>query len=338
MPRALMTAMLCTALLGCQATNAANDGAAAPKDPVADQAAAKNRVASAAEMQPGAFDSSKAYEHLRQMVLLGPRPAGSEALKQTRAYIKTQMAAVGVAVEEQAWTAQTPIGAVNMVNLVARLPGRRTDRILITGHYDTKIIKTSRFVGASDGASSAAMVMELARALKTRPHEYTYEFVWFDGEEAFCLDWDECGRPGAPDNTYGSRYYVDSAKKSGTLTSVKAMLLLDMVGAKDLKLRKDTEFAAAWLNDIFWNTAKKMGHGSTFIDLNGDVGGDDHEPFAKAGIPTIDLIDLHDYPQWHNAQACCDDLDHVSARSLQIVGDVFLAALPEVEKHLIGGK
>jgi len=332
MPRALMTALLCTALLGCQATNAADDRTATPKDPVAEQAAAAKPAAPAA-----GFDSSQAYEHLRQMVLLGPRPAGSEALKQTRAYIKAQMAAFGVAVEEQAWTAQTPIGAVNMVNLVARLPGRRTDRILITGHYDTKIIKTSRFVGASDGASSAAMVIELARALKTRAHEYTYEFVWFDGEEAFCLDWDECGKPGAPDNTYGSRYYVDTAKKSGTLTSVKAMLLLDMVGAKDLKLRRDTDIAAPWLNDIFWNMAKKMGHGATFIDDAGPVGGDDHDPFAKAGVPTVDLIDLHDYPQWHN-QVCCDDLDHVSARSLQIVGDVFLAALPEVEKHLMSGK
>jgi Zn-dependent M28 family amino/carboxypeptidase len=318
----LMTALLCAALLGCQAS--------APV--AADQAAAAKPAA-----QAPAFDSGKAYEHLRQMVLLGPRPAGSAALKQTRDYIKAQMASFGVTVEEQAWTAQTPIGPVNMVNLIAKLPGRRADRILITGHYDTKPIKTSTFVGASDGASSAAMVIELARALKNRPHEYTYEFVWFDGEEAFCYGWDECSRPGAPDNTYGSRHYVDTAKKAGTLSSLKAMLLLDMVGAKDLKLRKDTEFAAAWLNDIFWSTAKKMGHSSTFIDLNGDVGGDDHEPFARAGIPTIDLIDLHDYPQWHNDQACCDDLDHVSARSLQILGDVFVAAMPEVERHLMAG-
>ena len=332
MPRAVITAVLCTALFGCQATNAADEQKAANND------AQTPTAKPVAQAPASAFDSGKAYEHIRQMVMLGPRPAGSAALKQTRDYIKAQMAGFGVTVTEQAWTAQTPIGPVNMVNLIAKLPGRRTDRILITGHYDTKIIKTSTFVGASDGASSAAMVIELARALKSRTHEYTYEFVWFDGEEAFCLGWDDCGRPGAPDNTYGSRYYVDTAKKSGTLSSVKAMLLLDMVGAKDLKLRKDTEFAAAWLNDIFWGTAKKMGHGSTFIDLNGDVGGDDHEPFAKAGVPTIDLIDLHDYPQWHNDQACCDDLDHVAARGMQILGDVFLAALPEVEKHLMAAK
>lgn len=281
---------------------------------------------------PPAFDSGKAYGHLRQMVLLGPRPAGSSALAATRAYITRQLAAVGLAVEEAPFTAQTPLGPVQMVNLTLRLPGRRTDRILITGHYDTKLFREFPFVGASDGASSAAMLMELARVLKGRPHELTYEFVWFDGEEATCRDWDECGRPGAPDNTYGSRHYVDSAKAAKTLASIRAMILLDMVGARDLKLRKDTEFAAAWLNDIVWATAKKMGHTSTFIDLNGDVGGDDHEPFSRAGVPTIDLIDLHDYPEWHTKD---DDLAHVGAGGLQILGDVLLAALPEIENHLL---
>jgi len=75
-----------------------------------------------------------------------------------------------------------------------------------------------------------------------------------------------------------------------------------------------------------------MNHGSTFIDLPGDVGGDDHEPFSKAGIPTIDLIDLHDYPEWHTKD---DDLNHVAAGSLQIVGDVLIASLPEIEKRLM---
>jgi len=168
--------------------------------------------------------------------------------------------------------------------------------------------------------------------LKGQPHEFTYEFVWFDGEEAFCRDWDECKNPDGPDNTYGSRYYVSAARKANALSSIKAMILLDMVGARNLKLRKDGEFAAAWLNDIVWATAKKMNHGSTFIDLPGDVGGDDHEPFSKAGIPTIDLIDLHDYPEWHTKD---DDLNHVAAGSLQIVGDVLIASLPEIEKRLM---
>lgn len=338
MRRALIVLILSAAIVGCEASSTAapaDTGAAPPATAAAPSPAAAIGQAATAAQAPAAFDSSKAWEHLRQMVLIGPRPSGSEALRQTRAYITRQVAAAGLTVEEQPFVAQTPVGAINMINLIARLPGRRTDRILITGHYDTKIIRDSVFVGASDGASSAAMLIELARVLKTRPHEFTYEFIWFDGEEAVCKEWDECGRPGVPDNTYGSRYCVEAARKANAFTSIKTMMLLDMVGAKDLKLRRDTDFSAAWLNDIVWATAKRLGYSATFIEPAGAVGGDDHEPFAKAGIPTIDLIDLYDYPQWHNQQACCDDLDHVSAKSLQIVGDVVVAALPEIEKKLM---
>jgi hypothetical protein len=338
MSRALAAALLSVALVGCEAATSAGDRGPSPT-PSPDASVAPQAQAPAAGAAVP-FDSNKAYEHLRQMVLIGPRPAGSEALRQTRAYITRQVSAAGLTVEEQPFTAQTPIGTINMVNLVTRLLGRRAEKILITGHYDTKLIKkTPPFVGASDGASSAAMLIELARVLKGRQHEYTYEFVWFDGEEAFCPGWDECGRPDSPDNTYGSRYYVDALKKANAVNSVKTMILLDMVGAKNLILRKDTDISTPWLNDLVWSTAKRLGYGSTFTDLGGGgVGGDDHEPFAKAGIPTVDIIDLADYPQWHNDAACCDDLDHVSARSLQIVGDVVVASLPEIEKRLSQSK
>jgi hypothetical protein len=276
-----------------------------------------------------AFDSGKAYEHLRQMVSIGPRPAGSVALRQTRAYITRQLAAAGLTVQEQPFTAQTPNGPVDMINLAVRLPGRRADRILFTGHYDTKLSKDFPFVGASDAASSAAFLIELARVLKDRPREFTYEFVWFDGEEATCWEWDQCSRPGAPDNTYGSRYYVQAAKKANAIPALKAMILVDMIGARDLKLQRDG-YSAAWLNEILWAQAKKLGYASTFLDLDTKIE-DDHLAFVDAGIPSVDLIDLNDYPQWHTKD---DDLAHVAARSLQIVGDVVLAALPDIEKHL----
>src|SRR5207247_1550450 len=107
-----------------------------------------------------AFDSNHAWEHLRQMVAIGPRPAGSAALEQTRKYIKNQLAAAGVSVVEQAWDDQTPLGTVHMVNLIATIPGVRTDRIVISGHYDTKLFRNIRFVGANDGGSSAAFLVE----------------------------------------------------------------------------------------------------------------------------------------------------------------------------------
>ncbi len=281
--------------------------------------------------QTVAFDSGKAYEHLRQMVAIGPRPSGSPALKDTRAYITKQLAAIGLTAVEQKFTASTPNGPIEMINLSVKLPGKRTDRLLLTGHYDTKVSKDFPFVGASDAASSAAILIELARVLKDRPREFTYEFVWFDGEEAVCWDWDACGKPNAPDNTYGSRYYVDAAKKANTLGSVKAMILFDMIGARDLKIRRETEYSAKWLNDIVWAAAKKLNHTDAFLDADGPVGGDDHLPFVQAGIPSIDIIDLQDYPQWHTQQ---DDLAHVAAGSLQKVGETILAALPDIEKRL----
>ena len=280
--------------------------------------------------QAAAFDSSKAWEHLRQMVSIGPRPSGSAAIRQTRAYITRQLSSYGLVVEEQPFTASTPLGNVDMVNLSVKLPGRRPDRILLTGHYDTKLFRDRVFVGASDAASSAAILLELARVLKTRPHDFTYELVWFDGEEAVCEGWSECGTVSSPDNTYGSRYYVKAAQQAKALPSIRAMVLFDMIGARNLKLRRDAA-STAWLTDIIWAAAKRLGHSDTFVDQGTDIGGDDHMPFLRAGVPSVDLIDLDDYPQWHTKD---DDLMHVGASSLQVVGDVTLAALPDIERRL----
>jgi glutaminyl-peptide cyclotransferase len=288
-------------------------------------------VCAAQTSKAATFDSGRAYEYLRQMVSFGPRPSGSPALKQTRAYITAQLAAAGLSVTPQTFTAQLPtVGPTEMVNLIVRLPGRRSDRILFTGHYDTKREKDFPFVGASDAASSAALLIELARALKDRPREFTYEFVWFDGEEATCEGWDDCSRPGAPDNLYGSRYYVEAARKAGTLGSVRAMILVDMIGARNLKVLRETQYSAGWLIDIVWAAAKKLGYGTTFLDIPYPVD-DDHLPFVQAGVPSLDIIDLRDYPEWHTAQ---DDLAHVGAGSLGIVGEVLVAAAPDIEKYL----
>src|SRR5262249_35788426 len=128
-----------------------------------------------------AFDSSRAWEHLRQLVAIGPRAAGAAALAQTRKYIEAQLAAAGIAFVEQAWEDQTPIDRVRMVNLVATIPGDRKERIVFSGHYDTKLYREFRFVGASDGGSSAAFLIELARVLKTRKSPFTIDLLFLDG-------------------------------------------------------------------------------------------------------------------------------------------------------------
>ncbi len=271
------------------------------------------------------FDSGRAWEHLRQVVALGPRPAGSPALEQTRKYITAQLASAGVAVTEQAWDAQTPRGTARMVNLIATIPGARADRIVLSGHYDTKQFREFRFVGANDGGSSTAFLLEMARVLKARRNPLTIELLFLDGEEAFCRDWDECGRPGAPDNTYGSRYYVADGKRRGTLAGIKANILVDMVADRDLRLKRELN-STPWLTDLIWAAAKRRKLDSYFVAEAAAIE-DDHLPFIQAGVPSVDIIDL-EYGPWHTAG---DTLDAVSARSLQAVGDTLLDALPQIE-------
>lgn len=269
-----------------------------------------------------AFDGAKAWDHLKQMVIIGPRPAGSASIRQTRAYITRQLSALGLTVQEQPFMATTPLGRIEMVNLILRLPGRRTDRILFTGHYDTKLFRDAVFVGASDGASSAAWLIEMARVLSKQPHEFTYDFVWFDGEEAV-VEW----RPG--DHTYGSRYYVQAERAANALDSIRANILVDMIGDRDLQIRRDLA-STPWLVDVIWAAARRIGHAATFVDQLTEID-DDHIPFMEAGVPSVDIIDL-DYPAWHTPN---DNLTNVSQRSLQIVGDVVLAALPDLERRLL---
>jgi Zn-dependent M28 family amino/carboxypeptidase len=267
------------------------------------------------------FDSSRAWEHLRQMVALGPRPAGTPAIDQTRRYIRTQMAALEIPVSDQTWTDSTPVGPVPMVNLVATIPGTSRDRIVIAGHYDTKRFREFRFVGANDGGSSAAFLIEIARVLRARRNPLTIELLFLDGEEAV-VEWQ------GNDHTYGSRHYVEAAKRDGTLTSLKAFVLVDMIADRDLRLRRDTN-STPWLTDIIWNAARTQKLDSYFIRESTAIE-DDHLPFVEAGVPSVDLIDL-EYDAWHTP---LDTLDAVSARSLQIVGDVVLAALPAIEARL----
>jgi len=267
------------------------------------------------------FDGNRAFEHLRRQVAFGPRPAGSAALAECRRYIQAQLKSAGIDVREQAFDASTPAGRVRMINLIATIPGTRADRIAIATHYDTKLFKEFRFVGASDGASSTAAVLELARVLKARRNEFTIELLFLDGEEAV-VEWRD------DDHTYGSRHYVQAARQAATLASLKALLLLDMIGDRDLTVRRDTN-STPWLNEAVWASAARLGHRTMFLNDYTTID-DDHIPFLRAGVPAVDIIDL-DYPAWHTAQ---DDLDHVSARSLQIVGDVVLEALPDIEKRL----
>jgi glutaminyl-peptide cyclotransferase len=267
-----------------------------------------------------AFDAGRAFEHVRQLVAIGPRPAGSAGAAQTRRYITTQLAALGLTATEQSFVAQTPLGPSAMANVIARIPGSRPERLILAGHYDTKLFRDFRFVGANDGGSSTAMLLELARVLKARKNPLTIELLFFDGEESV-IEWT------GNDHTYGSRHYVAAAQRDGSLRSVRAMVLFDMVGDRHLTIKRETD-STRWLTDLIWASARQLGQ-RAFLTEDFAVE-DDHRPFLDAGVPAVDIIDL-DYDAWHTKD---DTLDQVSARSLQTVGDVFLGALPQIEARL----
>jgi Zn-dependent M28 family amino/carboxypeptidase len=219
-----------------------------------------------------------------------------------------------------------------MVNVLAEWPGRRADAVAVGGHYDTKPLPGIRFVGANDGGSSTAVLLELGRALAGRfrgaPPEYTHWLLFFDGEEA-----QERWSP--TDSLYGSRALVAHLRATAALGRLRALVVVDMVGDRDLLLRREAA-ATPWLTDLVWATARRLGRGAAFRDESQPVD-DDHRPFLEAGVPATLLIDF-DYGgrpgenrYWHTAE---DTLDKLSAESLATVGQVVLEALPAVEAEL----
>ena len=288
-------------------------------------------VAPTAARPSVSFNGERALDHVRKQIEIGPRPPGSPESAKTREYIINELKSAGATVSTDEFTAVTPQGEKKMVNITAEIPGESNEVIIIGSHYDSKYFKDMHFVGANDPGASVGSLLELGRVLAATKPKLTYWLVFFDGEEAFCENWDDCGKPGAPDNTYGSRHYVGQLKSKNNLERVRALVLLDMMGYKQLELGRDT-LSTKWLQDIIWQTARELGYRSYFVDRPESVGGDDHGPFLQAGIPAVDLIQLNNYPYWHTPE---DTLDKVSAKSMKIVGDVVAASLPRIEQRLL---
>ncbi len=274
------------------------------------------------------FSGEKAFEHVRALVEIGPRPVDSPGAIKSQEYISNELAHMGLEVREQDFVAATPLGPKEMKNIIAVIPGKTREIIIIGAHYDTKLFKDAVFVGANDGGSGTAALLELARCLSTRDNEPTIWLTFYDGEEAF-VKW-----TGA-DGLYGSRHMVDLLHRRGELDSVKAMILLDMVGDRHLSIDKERN-STAWLKEVVWSSAKKLGHGKHFSDTARKIY-DDHIPFLNYGIPSIDIIDFRYGPNsktneyWHTPE---DTLDKVSPASLKIVGDVVIQSLPAIEEKI----
>jgi len=268
------------------------------------------------------FDAAYAYDQVAKLVAFGPRPAGSDANRRQQQYIIAQLKSYGCPVEEDDFHSQTPIGDVAMKDIVVKIPGASPNIVMFGTHYDTKTL--ANFVGADDGASSTAVMLELARLLCARKNQVTLWIAFFDGEEAFNWDWVD------PDNTYGSRELAARMALSGDLPHLKAMVVADMIGIYNLQIKRESD-STPWLTDLVWSTAARLGYGNVFVNQELEIT-DDHDAFLKRGVAACDVIDFDGAsPIWHTVN---DTLDKIDPRSLGITGHVFLESFFALEQKL----
>jgi Peptidase family M28 len=307
---------------GCKAHGNADSSEASATPPFMSTTAQSPPPADAEAPPPDkmdGFDGKLAYEYVAKQVSFGPRPAGSPALAKTRDYIMSQLKSFGCSVDTDSFSADTPIGRLQMENLIVKIPGERPGIILFGTHYDT--LRMDNFVGADDGGSSTGLMMEMARLLCGKRGRYAVWIAFFDGEEAQ-KQWS------ALDSLYGSRDLAARMALNGNLKKVRAMLLADIIGGKHLRIMKDTT-STPWLTQLVWSTADKLGYRDVFLDQNTSVE-DDHDSFLKRGVPSVDVItDFPNMGYWHTPQ---DTMDKISAKSLAIVGHVFVETLKELQE------
>jgi hypothetical protein len=292
---------------------------------------------SAASLAPATVDGARAYGYLQAICKIGPRPAGTAANTAQRALVAKHFQEKGGAVREQPFTGVDPISnkPVAMVNLVGSWFPERTERVLLGAHYDTRPYpdedpdparRRDPFIGANDGASGVALLMEIANHLAESKTPWGVDLVLFDGEElVYGPSRDYVGEFFLGSKAFAREYAQSQrARKRGTPHYAYA-IVLDMVGDKDLAIDQEQnslEFAQRLVRDV-WSVAKAL-KVKQFRDRVSRVAvSDDHLPLYNVGIPAIDIIDF-EFPHWHTTK---DVPENCSPASLEAVGKVMTAWL-----------
>lgn len=267
------------------------------------------------------MSGDRAFSHVERLVTYGPRPPASPGIKKAQQYITEVLRQVALEVEHQNFLASTPNGNLPMKNIIGRSRGNMDRVVILASHYDTHLMPSGVFLGANDGGSSVGLLLELARVLSQRQPRFSLWFVFFDGEEAQKA-WS------STDSLYGSRYFVERLRASGQIGRIKAMILMDMVGDRDLVLEHDLN-STPWLMGLVKDSATELGFGK-HLSGNPKAVIDDHTPFVEVGIPAVDLIDYEFGPSnsyWHTPK---DTLDKISPRSMERVGQIVLRTLEKL--------
>jgi glutaminyl-peptide cyclotransferase len=282
------------------------------------------------------FSGQAAYNLTQQFLAAAPhRWVGSPDHLKAEEFIKSHFApeiAKGN-FETDSFSANTPAGRLDMRNYIARFPGKKDGVIVLASHYETNYwLKDINFVGANDGAATTALLIEIGNYLRAHPPEgYSVWLVFDDGEEAI-KSWSNS------DSLYGTRHLAAKWSNNGTLAKIKAFMVADMVGDKDLNIDKDSN-SSPWLLDLLAQAAKNTGH-SAYVFKNQTAVEDDHLPFKQRGVPVLDIIDLdygpptNERPEGGYHHTELDTLDKISPRSLQISGDLFLEMIRLINQRL----
>lgn len=269
-----------------------------------------------------AFDEKRAFADLEKQCSFGPRNPGSAGHAKCLEWIRAECARTADSVFTHQTTHKFGGKTYTFTNIIAAYKGKSDRSILLCAHWDTRPFADQELdpgraaqpiLGANDGASGVAALLELGRMFKAQRPPVGVILVFFDGEDfgrdvkdmflgstAFADDWKEILKPVSRDVEYG--------------------ILLDMIGAKDLRIPREgfSQRAAPWLNDAIWENATQAGLSRYFPDELGSDISDDHLPLISRGIPTVDLISF-DYAYWHTLE---DTPDKCSPYSLKVVGEV----------------
>jgi glutaminyl-peptide cyclotransferase len=276
----------------------------------------------------------RAYTFAKQFVTAsGPRWIGSPGHQKAEDFLRGFFGPEKKkgTFEEDSFSMNTPIGLLPMRNFIVRYPGKKDGLVVVATHYETNYpLKDTGFVGANDGGATTGLLLELATYYRTHPNDgYTLVLLFDDGEEAI-QSWTNT------DSLYGTRHLAAKWSNDGTLKRIKAFIITDMIGDRDLNLNYELN-STPWLRDTLHQAAKNTGHLASVFKSEQEVS-DDHLPFKQRGVPVLDMIDIDYGPHtaampdgWHHTPQ--DTLDKISAHSLQISADLLLETLHLINQH-----
>ncbi len=269
---------------------------------------------------------------LAKFVAIGPRwPTGPGHVK-AEEFLRAHFLRDHDQLEEDTFTADTPIGPVPLCNFIVRFPGKKPGIIVLGTHYETNYpLRNINFVGANDGASTTGLLMAIADRLRAESAAPAKSSTATLSGWSFLTAKRPSRSWSRSDSTYGSRHLAAKWGRDGTLNQIKAFLLADMIGDKDLDIQRETN-STGWLVSLVAEAAKKFGYQRYFFQQQMAVE-DDHLPFVERGVPSIDIIDLDYGPNNSYHHTAQDTMDKISAHSLTIDGDVFMESIRLIDQR-----